>query len=120
MTNLPFADETFDAVTFIANINHVPVSERDAELAEAYRCLKPGGKIVVTMGNPLAEILVHKVVRLRDRIFGTNIDMDSERGMKEGEAYYLTDKEITDRLRHAGFHKITKKCFWVRCTIHPK
>ena len=114
MTNLPFDDETFDAVTFIANINHVPESDRDAELAEAYRCLKPGGKIIVTMGNPIAEILVHKVVWLSDRLFGTNIDMDSERGMEEEEAYYLTDKEIVERLSRAGFHAIRKKYFWTQ------
>ena len=48
---------------------------RDIELAESYRCLKNGGNII-TMGNPLAEILVHKVVMRYDRIFGAKHDMD--------------------------------------------
>jgi ubiquinone/menaquinone biosynthesis C-methylase UbiE len=114
MTKLPFDNGTFDTVTFIANINHIPEQYRDAELAEAYRCLKPGGKIIATMGNPIAEVLVHKVVWLSDRFLGTNVDMDSERGMKEEEKYYLTDTEIVERLTRAGFGSVRKKYFWTQ------
>jgi len=53
---------------------------------------------VVTMGNPMAEILVHKVVWFYDKVFRTNVDMDSERGMDEEEAYFLTDSEILQLL----------------------
>ncbi|HZR31873.1 MAG TPA: class I SAM-dependent methyltransferase [Terriglobales bacterium] len=111
MTQFPFSDESFDTVTFIANLNHVPEPDRDAELTEAYRCLKPGGKIVVTMGNPVAELAVHRVVAWHDRIFGTNVDMDSERGMGNEEAFYLLDSEIVDRLRRAGFSHLRKRYF---------
>lgn len=114
ITSFPFDNETFDSVTFIANLNHVPQSKRDVELAEAYRCLKPRGNMIVTMGHPLAEILVHKVVWLYDKILGTNFDMDSERGMHEEEQYYLTDREIISRLKNAGFRNITKKYFWTQ------
>ncbi len=107
----PFASATFDTVTFIANINHIPKSLRDVELAEAYRCMKGGGRILVTMGHPLAEIMVHKVVWAYDRLFGTNHDMDAERGMHEEEEYYLTDEEIVNRLKEAGFSGIQKKYF---------
>lgn len=111
MTHLPFDDGSFDSVTFIANLNHVPRSLRDAELAEAYRCLRDGGNVIVTMGNALAEVLVHKVVALHDRVFGTRHDMDSERGMQEGEEHYLRDGEITSRLVRAGFRDVTRKLF---------
>ena len=111
MTRLPFRDATFDSVTFIANINHVPRSLRDRELAEASRCLKPGGNIIVTMGNPLAEILIHQLLRLYDRMLGTRLDVDGERGMHEEEAYYLTDREIITRLRDADFTAIRKTYF---------
>jgi SAM-dependent methyltransferase len=106
-----FQSNSFDSVTFIACINHIPKSMRDAELAEAYRCLKPSGNIIITMGSPLAEIIVHKVVSLYDRLFGTQHDIDSQRRMHEEEAYYLTDSEIIDRLSRAGFVNITKKYF---------
>lgn len=114
ITHFPFSDATFDSVTFIANLNHVPRSARDQELGEAYRCLKPGGNIVVTMGNPLAEILVHRVVALYDRLFGTRYDVDSERGMSEEEEYYLLDSEIRARLARAGFRNLSKKYFWTQ------
>jgi SAM-dependent methyltransferase len=113
-TRFPFPDASFGTVTFIANLNHVPEPLRDCELAEAHRCLVPGGRIVVTMGNPLAEILVHRVVALYDRVFGTRWDVDSERGMGDEEAYYLLDGEIVARLRRAGFGAIRKKRFWTQ------
>ena len=114
MTALPFAEQSFESVTFIANLNHVPQSVRDAELKEAFRVLRPGGNIAVTMGHPVAEILVHKVVYLYDRLFSTNFDMDSERGMDAEEAYFLTDGEIIARLGKAGFMSIRKRYFWTQ------
>jgi len=111
MTHLPYSDDTFDTATFIANINHIPENQRDDELKEAYRVLKRPGNIVVTMGNPIAEILVHKVVALHDRVFNTKQDVDSERGMVEGEEYFLTDLEIKNRLTSAGFSDVEKKFF---------
>jgi SAM-dependent methyltransferase len=110
-TRFPFPDGAFDSVTFIASLNHVPRHLRDAELAEAYRCLRQGGNIIVTMGHPLAELLVHKVVWLHGRLFDGRYDMDSERGMVEGEEYYLTDEEICDRLHRAGFRHTQRKRF---------
>lgn len=111
LSRFPFEDLTFDSVTFIANINHVPRSQRDVELGEAYRVLKTNGNIIITMGNPLAEILVHKVVWIYDKVFKTNLDMDSERGMDDEEEYYLTDGEIISRLVNAGFEGVEKKYF---------
>ncbi len=113
-TYFPFPDTSFDTVTLIACINHIPSSLRDAELAEAYRCLRSSGNIVVTMGNPLAEIAVHKVVALHDKFLGTNYDVDSERGMHEDESYYLKDSEIVGHLRRGGFTDIKKKYFFTQ------
>ncbi len=114
ITHFPFEDNTFKSVTFIANINHVPKSLRDIELVEAYRCIQRSGNIIVTMGNPVAEILAHKVIALHDRLFGTNYDIDSERGMHKEEEYYLKDSEIKKRLKKAGFSGIKKKYFWTQ------
>jgi len=111
LSTFPFPDATFETVTFLANINHIPESLRDVELGEAVRVLKPGGVVIVTMGNPVAEILVHKIVEFYDRVLGTNYDMDSERGMHEEEEYYLSDDEITSRMTRAGVRDIRKHFF---------
>ena len=111
LTHLPFPDASFDSVTFIANLNHAPRSQRDAELAESFRVLRNGGNILLTMGLPIIEVIVHKVVWVYDRFLGTRVDMDSERGMQEGEDYYLTDAEIRERLGRAGFGRIERKPF---------
>lgn len=44
---LPFDDRSFETATIIAASNHV--SNRKDVLKEAYRILKPGGTIIVTM-----------------------------------------------------------------------
>jgi len=111
LSHLPFSEKTFDSVTFIANINHAPESQRDAELAEAWRVLKPGGNIIITMALPLAEWIIHRLVWFYDRFFGTRVDMDSERGVDEGETCFLPDSEIHERLARAGFRNITRKSF---------
>jgi SAM-dependent methyltransferase len=114
LDHFPFADATFASATFIANINHVPEDKRDLELAEAFRCLQPGGNIIVTMGNPVAECLIHQLLWFYGKVFDTKLDMDSERGMKDGEAYYLLDGEICERLARAGFEKVQKEYFWTQ------
>ena len=114
LTHFPFSDCSFNSVTFIANVNHIPKTYRDQELSEAYRVLKPNGNVIVTMGHPIAEILVHKVVWVYDKLFKTKFDMDTKRGMDEEEEYYLTDNEINERLKRAGFNQIQKKFFWTQ------
>ena len=118
MTHLPYDSNTFDSVTFLANINHIPKNQRDSELSEAYRVLKPSGNIIITMGNPLAETVVHKVIALHDRIFKSKQDVDAERGMEEGEEFFLTDTEIKNRLIKAGFFNIRKIFFVTQCGLN--
>ena len=39
---------------------------------------KTGGNLIVTMGNPVVELLVHKVLYWYDRMLGTTFAMDTE------------------------------------------
>jgi ubiquinone/menaquinone biosynthesis C-methylase UbiE len=111
MTHLPFPDESFDTVTFIANFNHIPQPLRDAEMSEAFRVLRKGGTVVVTMGNPVAELTIHRLVHTYDRFLGTNLDMDTERGMHEDEEYFVRDRVIVEHLAAAGFRGVEKRSF---------
>jgi ubiquinone/menaquinone biosynthesis C-methylase UbiE len=110
-TKLPFKNDEFGTVTLIANINHIPMSIRKDELKDIYRVLKKNGRIVVTMGNPLAEILVHRLVWFYDRFLKTKVDVDSQRGMEDGEEFFLTDEYIIKILSEIGFRNIIKKYF---------
>lgn len=111
MTCLPFDDGTFDSVTFIANFNHIPRPDRIAELREAYRVLRPHGTVVITMGSKLAEVLIHRLVHLYDRVLGTRLDVDTERGMHEDEDLHVDDDEIIGVLFDAGFVDVRRRRF---------
>ena len=56
---LPFADETFDAYTVAFGIRNVP--RIDVALSEAYRVLKPGGRIMVLEFSEVDMPLLDKV-----------------------------------------------------------
>lgn len=114
LSQFPFEDSAFESITFIANMNHIPKHQRKAEMAEAFRCLKPGGNIIATMGLPITEIMAHKVVDLYDRYLGTDYDVDRIRGMEEGEAFYISYDEIISLFNNAGFQCITRKIFWTQ------
>jgi SAM-dependent methyltransferase len=56
---LPFPDRSFDTVAFIACLNHIP--NRQAVLQEARRLLAPGGRVVMTMINPVLGGVGHAI-----------------------------------------------------------
>ncbi len=114
MTKLPYKNEEFDTITLIANINHIPKRIRVKELSELCRILKKGGKLIVTMGNPVAEVAVHKLVWFYDKLLKTKFDVDGERGMDHDEKYYLVDDEIRGLLVKTGYGKVVKKYFWTQ------
>jgi SAM-dependent methyltransferase len=118
ISSFPFADASFASVTFVANFNHVPKPLRERELAESLRVLEPGGNIIITMGRPWVEILVHNLVALYDRWLGTKLDIDSERGMSEEEDYYVARQEIMKRLLSVGFRNIERRFFWTQWALN--
>jgi SAM-dependent methyltransferase len=118
LSKLPFKNESFNAVTFIACLNHCPKNKRVAELDEAYRVLVRGGKIIVTMGIPAAEVAIHWLISRYDQVFGTKNDVDTIRGMKEGESHYIPYLEIKELLIYAGFNNIRLKRFQTQWNLN--
>jgi len=57
--DLPFDSGSFDSVTFVACLNHIP--NREEVVKEADRLLKDGGNIIVTMINPFIGDIGHKI-----------------------------------------------------------
>lgn len=67
---LPFADGSFDSVTAISTIEHIPEGD-DRAMAELARVLAPGGRLVVSVPhNPLKSATVY----LRGEVYGRHGD----------------------------------------------
>jgi SAM-dependent methyltransferase len=114
MTSMPFDDASFDTVTLIAALNHIPEPLRVEELVEMRRVLRPGGRLVLTMGNALAERAVHSLVHAYAHRFGTHEDMDGERGMEHEESFSVSPGEIRSLLTAAGFTSVRRRRFWTQ------
>lgn len=89
---LPFTSETFDTVTILAALNHVP--NREAALLEMRRVLRRDGRLVATMIGPFTGIVAHTFFKR---------DEETRGGMKAGETNGLTQKEMSSLLAASGF-----------------
>jgi ubiquinone/menaquinone biosynthesis C-methylase UbiE len=55
MAHLPFPDESFDVVTSMLALMHIPLQDRPAVWSEVRRVLRPGGKMLLGVKNSLIE-----------------------------------------------------------------
>jgi ubiquinone/menaquinone biosynthesis C-methylase UbiE len=55
MARLPFDDNSFDIVTSMLALMHIPLSDRGRVFAEASRVLRPGGRLILGVKNSLFE-----------------------------------------------------------------
>jgi len=89
---LPFADDEFDTITLVACLNHIPT--RQITLKEAYRVLRPGGRCLVTMINPIIGSLAHTLLWHEE---------SHERGMEKDELNGLWNRQTIELMSGAGF-----------------
>ena len=101
---LPFRDASFDTTALLAVLNHVPPRDREAVLKEVHRVLRPAGRLLVTMLDPVTGRIIHRL-RLRQ-------DPDQhERGMLDEEDYGLWDSEVRGLLEESGFRVERRRRF---------
>lgn len=100
---LPFEDESFDTVTFVACLNHIPY--RDEALVEAKRVLRRGGRVVVTMIGPIIGEVGHKLWWYSE---------DKHREVDEEEMMGMSPELVISLLRSAGFADVVHTKFLYR------
>ena len=97
---LPFDDASFDTVTLVACLNHIP--ERQDSLREAYRVLRPGGRIVLTMIERTLGAVGHRLWWYSE---------EKERDVDPHEEMGLDRKEMIGLLEAAGYRDIGVRSF---------
>lgn len=90
--NLPFPDNSFDTVTVIASLNHIP--ERTKMIAEIGRVLNNDGTVIITMINPFLGFIGHKIWWYSE---------EKKRKVNEGETYGIWNSEIVRMFGNNGF-----------------
>lgn len=97
---LPFDEASFDTVSFIACINHIP--ERKEALLETLRVLKPGGQVVITMIGRVIGVVGHALWWYSE---------DKHREVDHEEEMGMNPDEIRTLLSEAGFTDIQESGF---------
>jgi SAM-dependent methyltransferase len=91
---LPFPNKSFDTITFVACLNHIP--NRIDVLRTAHRLLSDDGRLLVTMIPPGLSRVWHRLIKKYD-------EDQTERGMKEGEVWGFTTDQIEQVLGVCSF-----------------
>lgn len=100
-SKLPFEDQKFDSISFVACLNHI--INRDEVLKESHRLLVKEGRVYMTMLSPGWGILRHKLAWW---------DPDQhERGMKQGEEMGLSKNYLYELFKNNGFSLVDRKRF---------
>jgi len=97
---LPFRDGSFDTVSVVAALNHIP--NREAALLAVTRVLRPGGLFLVTMIGPWTGRLAHLFFHQDETRRG---------GMRPGEVDGIRPSAMRALLQGAGFELVQEVTF---------
>ncbi len=111
--DIPYDDESYDAVTMAYGIRNMP--DRPRALAEMFRVLKPGGALVClefsTPPNPLWRGLYHFYLKHMIPFWGRVITGDKESFVYLAQSIraFPDQQGLADMMYAAGFHEVTWK-----------
>ena len=99
--DLPFADESFDAVIFFNSLHHVAAGSLDAALAEAARVLRPGGDLYVQEPAPSGSAF--ELLRpVNDETEVRRAAQEALRRASEGAFSSIARRELLVHVRHTN------------------
>ena len=99
-SSLPFPDSSFETVTIIASLNHIP--NRAEALREIRRVLTPNGKVLITMIGPFIGWFAHVFFRHDEKVRG---------GFGENEKKGIDREEMRGLLTETGFRIVKERSF---------
>lgn len=110
--NLPFAENTFDAVTSGYLMRNIPDLERG--ISEQLRVLKPGGRIVILDTSPPPHnilrpfILIHLkyIIPLLGRIISGKDSADAYQYLPESTQSFKTPEDLATILKQTGVEDV--------------
>lgn len=99
---LPLEAASFDTVTFIACLNHIP--NREEVLEEARRVIRGDGRLIATMIPPRLSTIWHAIIRPWD-------PDQHGRHLHEGEVWGLTNRQMRNLIERHGFTVVRHERF---------
>lgn len=112
--HLPYADATFDAVILSEILEHV--EDDVAGLREAYRVLKPGGVVAITVPHANYPFWWDPINKTLETLFGTHIQHGMLAGIWANHVRLYTMPQLRHAVETAGFvveetRSFTHDCF---------
>lgn len=98
---LPYADETFDAVIYSEVLEHVEDDQQ--ALREAYRVLKPGGVLAITVPHADYPFWWDPINKTLEFLFNRHIERGMFAGIWANHVRLYTMDELRYQVQSAGF-----------------
>lgn len=104
MSSPPFAPASFDAITAIYSIIHVPREQHEALLEALHGLLRPGGRALVVLGANAWEGVDEDWLDLGATMFWSHFDAEASRSMVERAGFRVLESAIEEDDDHDAWH----------------
>ncbi|MDU1909077.1 MAG: class I SAM-dependent methyltransferase, partial [Eggerthella sp.] len=108
--HIPYADESYDAITMAYGIRNMP--ERDQALSEMFRVLKPGGRIVILEFStptfaPFGAVYKNYIMKAIPPIArAISSNPESYEYLAESIIAWPNQQELAQKFKEAGFTSV--------------
>jgi 2-polyprenyl-3-methyl-5-hydroxy-6-metoxy-1,4-benzoquinol methylase len=92
--------DSVDVVALLAVMEHIPLHEQPAFALACYQCLKPNGKVIMTIPSPMVDKILQVLKKWK-----------LVKGMETGQHYGLKPEQTFEIFKKAGFKPVFKGAF---------